>query len=427
MPLGFIAILILLAVSGAPIAFALLSAPILGLTITGDASLVRVLTARLYNGIDSYPLMAVPFFLLAGEAMNASGVTTRLVKVAQSFVGHLSGGLAQVNIAASILFAGMSGSAVADTSALGRILMPAMRDAGYSKSFAAAVTAGSSVIGPVIPPSGIMIIYAFVMNVSVAGLFAAGLLPGLLMGLGMMVVASFISKRRGYPASERTTWPERAAAVQHAIPALATPVILVGGIFSGLFTPTEAAAIAAVYAIVLTKFGSKCISRDEIVAVFTKTSLQSGIILFLIGASIAFSWMLTVSGVDSVIAEALQPFKDNRLLILLLLNIVLLLVGMFLDAGPAILILGPALGPTFIEIGIDPLHFAVIMCLNLTVGLATPPIGLALFVASSIAGESPESVAREIVPFLLVHVCVIVFLSLTPSVALFVPRLLGFA
>ncbi|MBI1393299.1 MAG: TRAP transporter large permease subunit [Alphaproteobacteria bacterium] len=427
MSLSFVWLFVILFVSGAPIAFALIAGPAIGVSLSSEQGLIRVLVSRLYNGIDSYPLLAVPLFLLAGETMNASGVTGTLVRLAQSFFGHFRGGLAQVNIAASILFAGMSGSAVADTSALGRILVPGMRDEGYPTPFAAAVTAASSVIGPIIPPSGIMIIYAFVMNVSVGGLFAAGIVPGLMMGGAMMLVTGLIARKRNYPKGDRADWKQRVASARAAMPALATPAILLGGIFSGIFTPTEAAAVAAAYAILLAAFGTRQIKATDIAGIFIRTARQASVVLFLVGASVSFSWMLTTSGMGDVIASTLANASDERLKLLFALNLILLIVGMFLDAGPAILILGPALGPVFVAIGVEPLHFAIIMCVNLTVGLTTPPIGLALFVASTVADEAPERVATELAPFLATHILIIILITFIPAIPLAIPRALGFA
>jgi tripartite ATP-independent transporter DctM subunit len=428
MALSYFWIFIFLMAAGMPIVFALLIGPGLSLAFEGDQIFFKALLSRLYSGMDSFPLMALPFFMLAGQLMNSGGITRSIVDFSQSIIGHVRGGLAQVNILSSVLFAGLSGSAVADTSALGKIFIPSMEKSGYPRSFAAAITAASSVIGPIIPPSGIMILYAFIMNVSVAGLFAAGLVPGLLMSVGLMTVTSFIAKRRNYPVvGRKATWRERGQSFHKTILALLTPVILLGGILAGIFTPTEAAAVAAFYAMFVTLFLTRKLRFKELPSIFIESAVQSGIILLLVGASVVFAWIITVSGLADMIANGMMQTSDNVYILLFLANLFLLIVGMFLDAGPAILILGPVLGPLFVAMGIDPIHFAVVMCVNVTVGLATPPMGLALFVAASVSKERVERIARQMLPFLAVEISLIFLITFFPALSMTLPRLLGFA
>ena len=428
MSLAYFWIFIFLLAAGMPVVFALLVGPGLSLMVDGQELFFKALLSRLYNGMDSFPLMAVPFFILAGELMNSGGITQRIVHFSQSLIGHVRGGLAQVNILSSILFAGLSGSAVADTSALGKMLIPAMEHNGYSRRFAAAVTAASSVIGPIIPPSGIMILYAFIMNVSVGGMFAAGFVPGFMVAIGLMIVTSRLAKLRNYPvAARKATWSERGTAFKDTFLALLTPIILLGGIVAGIFTPTEAAAVAAGYALVVSLFVLKTLRVDELPRVFIAAVTQSAVILLLVGAAVTFAWIITVSGMAQIIGEGMGNLTSNILLLLFMVNIFLFIVGMFLDAGPAILILGPVLAPIFVSQGVDPLHFAVVMCVNVTVGLATPPMGLVLFVAAAVSGEKVESIAREALPFLAVEVLVIFLITYFPAISLTLPRLLGFA
>jgi TRAP-type C4-dicarboxylate transport system permease large subunit len=516
MSLAFFWVFFVLLVVGMPVVFALPIAPGLSLVIDGkDGLFFSKLLTTVYNGMYSFPLMAVPFFILAGELMNSGGITRSLVQFSQAMIGHVRGGLAQVNILSSILFAGLSGSAVADVSALGKMLIPAMEQNGYTRRFAAAVTAASAVIGPIIPPSGIMILYAFVMNVSVAGLFLSGFLPGLCIGLGLMLLTAWLARRNDLPvASRRATWPERSLAFLETWPALLTPVLLLGGILSGIYTPTEAAAVAALYALfaailVRTEAWRRFIanpvraylhiapltlllflgffkvvdlrgfaliglvwtaavevlwrlalSRSAVPAaagpapaafpasvpqrglavgaaagetfgrmpqVLRDTAIQSGVILLLVGSAVTFGWMVTVSGLAREAAGFIQGLTDNRYMLLFLVNILLFVVGMFLDAGPAILILGPVLGPIMTQMGVDPLHFAIVMCVNVTVGLATPPMGLVLFVAASVSGEKIESIVRAIWPFLLVELAVIFLITFVPSIPMTLPALAGFA
>lgn len=428
MAMSYFWIFVFLMAAGMPVVFALLIGPGLSLAFEGEQVFNSALLSRLYNGMDSFPLMALPFFILAGQLMNSGGITHSIVNFSQSMIGHVRGGLAQVNILSSVLFAGLSGSAVADCSALGKIFIPAMERNGYSRSFAAAITAASSVIGPIIPPSGIMILYAFIMNVSVAGLFAAGIVPGLLISAGLMFATNFISKKRNYPvAGHKATWRERGQSLRKTALALMTPVILLGGILAGAFTPTEAAAVAVLYALIVTLFLTRTLQLKELPGIFIDAALQSGVILLLVGASVVFAWIITVSGLAGMVSTGMTEASDNVYVLLFLANLFLLIVGMFLDAGPAILILGPVLGPLFVAMGVDPIHFAVVMCVNVTVGLATPPLGLVLFVAASVSGERIEVIARELLPFLAVEVAVIFLITYFPALSLTLPRLLGYA
>lgn len=426
MSAAFFWFLVLLMAFGTPVVFALLLGPGLSLLLDGETQYFPALLARFYNGIDSFPLLAVPFFILAGEIMNAGGITASIVRFAQSLVGHVRGGLAQVNVLSSMIFAGISGSAVADASAIGKMLIPAMEREGYPRPFASAVTAAAAVVGPIIPPSGIMVLYGFVMNVSVGALFAAGVVPGILIGLALMGTIRLLAKRYNLPmAKPRASWGERAAAFRSAWLAMLLPVILLGGMLSGVFTATEAACVAVAYALFVTIFVTRKVDRKKLNEIFKATALQSGVILLLVGAAVTLGWLVTVSGLAKGIADSMLTITDDVTLLLFLLNLLLFVVGMFLDAGPAILILGPVLSPVFIGLGVDPVHFALIMCVNLTIGLATPPMGLLLFVTASVAKESVENIVRALIPFLLVEVLVIFIITYFPSLVLTLPRWLG--
>jgi tripartite ATP-independent transporter DctM subunit len=325
------------------------------------------------------------------------------------------------------LFAGLSGSAVADTSALGSMLVPAMVKQGYSRRFAAAVTAASSVIGPIIPPSGIMIIYAYVMGESVAALFLAGIAPGILVGIGLMLMVKFMANLKDFPpASKRYSWSERGDASLKAFFPLMTPVIILGGILLGIFTPTEAAAVAVGYAIFIGLFVMRTLRVRDLPDVLNRAAMTSAIVLLLVGAAMAFKTVVSLSHAPEHLASAILSISENPLILLFLINVLLFIVGMFLDAGPAIIILGPVLGPIFLDLGIHPVHFAIIMSVNLTVGLATPPMGLVLFVASSVSGERVEEITRAILPFLLVEIIVIFLITFFPAISMTIPRLTGF-
>ena len=403
MLIWFLPVFLFFLIIGLPVFFGLLAAPGLLLYLNGQERDITLLYRNVYNGIDSFPLMAIPFFMLAGELMNRGGITMRLVEFSQAFMGHLRGGLAHVNVLSSMLFAGLSGSAVADTSALGSMLIPAMEKQGYTRKFAAAITAASSVIGPIIPPSGIMIIYAYVMGESVAALFLAGVIPGAMVGIGLMLMVKFMANKYDFPvATNKYSWPERGQASIKAFFPLLTPVIILGGILGGIFTPTEAAAVAVAYALFIGLFVLRTLKISDLSGVITRAGITSSVVLLLVGAAMAFKTVVSLSHAPEQLAAFILTLTSNPLLLLFLINILLFIVGMFLDAGPAIIILGPILGPIFIGLGIDPIHFAIIMSVNLTVGLATPPMGLVLFVASAVSGERVEAIAYAILPFLAV-------------------------
>lgn len=494
MLLWFLPLFLILIMIGLPVVFALLASPIALIMLEGDArNVVAGLYRNLYNGMDSFPLMALPFFMLAGEIMNRGGITLRLVEFSQAFMGHLRGGLAHVNILSSILFAGLSGSAVADTSALGSTLIPAMEKNGYSRKFAAAITAASSVIGPIIPPSGIMIIYAYVMGESVAALFLAGIVPGVMVGVGLMVMVRLLADRYDLPKAERiVTKDQSITAVEHwvsfalirinlagllyalstlivksitgplevtgwvimltmlipahlilmqmrkkvshdfrmvckkAVAPLQTPIIILGGILVGVFTPTEASAVAVAYALVVSFFVLRSMTFKDLGQVLTRSALGTSAVLLLVGAAVSFKTVVSLSYAPQILSDYILSLSDNPLMLLFLINILLFVVGMFLDAGPAIIILGPILGPIFVDLGVHPVHFAIIMSVNLTVGLATPPMGLVLFVASTVSGEKVETIAKAILPFLAVEILVIFLITYIPAISMTVPYLTGF-
>ena len=423
----FLPLFLLFLMIGLPVFFGLLAAPGLLLWLNDQQRDLALLYRNVYNGMDSFPLMAIPFFMLAGVLMNRGGITTRLVEFSQAMMGHFRGGLAHVNILSSMLFAGLSGSAVADTSALGSMLIPAMEKNGYSRKFSAAITAASSVIGPIIPPSGIMIIYSYVMGESVAALFLAGIIPGILVGVGLMMMTWFMAQRYDFPAAiARASWGARGQASLKAFFPLMTPVIILGGILGGIFTPTEASAVAAFYALMVSLFILKSMTTRDLPKVLMEAAMTSSVVLLLVGAAMAFKTVVSLSHTPEILAAWILSLSENPLILLFLINLLLFVVGMFLDAGPAIIILAPILGPIFTDLGVHPVHFAIIMSVNLTVGLATPPMGLVLFVASSVSGEKIESISKAILPFLAIEVIVIFLITYVEPISLGIPRFFGF-
>lgn len=423
----FLPLFLVFLMLGLPVVFGLLAAPAILLWLNGQERDITLLYRNVYEGMNSFPLMAIPFFMLAGELMNRGGISARIVGFAQAMVGHFRGGLAQVNVVDSMLFAGISGSAVADVSALGSIIIPQMEKKGYPKPFAAAITAASAIIGPIIPPSGIMIIYAYVMGESVAALFLAGIVPGILIGIALMITIKLMANRYKLPeALPRASWSDAGKAAGAAFWPLMTPVLLMGGILSGVFTPTEAAAVAVGYSFIISIFILKTLTWRDIPGVLTRAGITSSVVMLLVGAAMAFKTVAALAHTPELLASTLLSITENPLLLLLLVNLLLFIVGMFLDAGPAIIILGPILGPIFVSLGVDPVHFAIVMVVNLTVGLLTPPMGLVLFATSAVSGLRVETIARAVMPFLAVEFLVILLITYVPAISLTLPRLLGF-
>ncbi len=409
---------------GVPIAFVLGICAVGGFLLLHNPAMMKLIPQRLLAGVDSFPLMAVPFFILAGEVMNKCGFTERIVKLANVLVGWIVGGLAHVNIVASILFAGVSGAAAADVAGLGSILIPAMEKEGYGKPFSAAITAASSIIGPIIPPSIIMIIYGAYLNISVAALFAAGFIPGLMIGFSLMVATYFIARRRNYPKrTDPLRFREVLLALKESILALIFPIILMGGILSGIFTPTEASAVAVMYALIVALLIFRSINISDLYSIFLKATLVSSIVLFIIACATALGWLLAKESVPQLAANAILSITQNRYLILILINILLLITGMFINGAEAVIVLGPILAPMAVSLGIDPLHFAMIFLINLIIGLITPPVGIALFVAVTVSKISMEEIVKEIIPFLAVELVILILVTYIPIITLFVPKL----
>lgn len=427
MSLVFLWAFLVAMVIGVPVVFALAFGPLFGILVDGRSVFLNIIPQRLFVGINVYPLLAIPLFILAGEIMNVGGITQRLIDFAQKLVGHLRGGLGHVAIVSGTVFSGISGSAVADASALGKILIPSMAREGYHKDYAAAVIAATTVLGPIIPPSIIMVIYAYIMQINVAALFAAGCIPGLIIGIGLMMANYIVSRRRAYPVAEkRATAREIVVSLKGAFWALIAPFLILGGILGGVFTPTEAAAAAVLYAFIVSVVVTRELPWRELPDVLYRTAVISAAILLVVGTAMIFSWIAGLSGVTVKIGESLFSLSSNPYVLLFLINVLLLITGCFLDAGPAILILGPILAPTLTQLGVDPLHFAIVMCVNLSLGLATPPMGLLLFVVSAMSRESVMKIAIQMWPFYLVHLAVIFLITYVPETALWLPRVLGF-
>ena len=420
----FILLLFVLLGFGMPIAAALIIVGLLYVVLVmGMDPLIAA--QRVATGIDSFPLLAIPFFMLAAELMNFAGITDRIFRLAKSMVGPISGGLAHVNVLASMIFAGMSGSAVADAGGLGKIEIKAMKDDGYDVDFSAAVTAASATIGPIIPPSISFVIYGLTASVSIGGLFAGGFIPGALMGVSMMVLIAFYARARRYGSAQPFSLKEFVAALGDSILALMTPVIIVGGILGGIFTPTEAGAFAVLYAFILGKFVYRTLDWKDVPTLIFETALTSANILIIIAASALVGWILTAEQVPIHLAEAIVGVSASPWVFLALVNVLLLVLGCFMPSAPVIIMLSPILLPTAVVMGIDPIHFGVVMVLNLMIGLITPPVGLCLFVVADIAELPLARLIRAILPFFVPLLIVLGLTTYVSELVMYLPHALG--
>ena len=414
--------LVVLLALNVPIAFAMLFISILYLLFKGDVPLIAV-AQRVVAGTDHYLLLAIPFFFLAAELMGLGGMLDRLMRFATVLVGHIRGGLAQVNVLSSMLFAGISGSAVADAAGMGRLEIEMMHKGGYGRGFAAAITASSSTIGPVIPPSIPFVVYAGIAGVSVGSLFLAGIVPGILMGVGLMVAVDVIARKRNYPRERRATLREVLIATWYSIPILLLPVIIIGGIRSGVFTPTEAAVVAAVYAFALGWLLLRTLGWLALYGALLKVGTDTARLTFIIASSSIFAWILAREGIPQAIANAFVEISREPWVVLLLINVLLLILGMFLEPIVVLVLLTPILSPLITLIGIDPVHFGVIMTINLMLGLLTPPVGTVMFIVMGIANLTMEQYLAETWPFIAVLIVVLLLVTYVPAVSLFLPNL----
>lgn len=411
---------------GMPIAFMLGAISLIYILVTKSIPPVMIPQA-MFNGVDSFVLLSILFFILAGSLMNKLGLTRDLIAFADLIVGRIRGSLAQINILVSILFAGLTGAAVADAAAIGSMLVPAMKKQGYSSEYAAAVTAASSIIGPIIPPSIIMVIYAAATGLSVSQLFIAGIVPGLLIGASLMVVCYFKAIKHGHPCrTEPVATKEAIKIIQRSLSALLVPVIIIGGILWGLFTPTEAAAVACIYTLLLGFLVFRTLNFKELIKSLSEAAITSSMILMIISAAKLFSIVLAMESIPQQIGALILGFTDNKLVFLLLVNIFLIFMGMIMETGANVLLLVPILMPIALKFGIDPLHFAIVVLVNLNIGLATPPLGVVLFTVAPIANTSLEKIVSAIVPFLATMFVTLFCITYLPDVVLFVPRFFGY-
>ncbi len=413
---------ILLMLVRIPIPFALLVSTLVyfvGADLPFDIVVIRIM-----RSFDSFILLAIPFFVLAGKIMSEANISDRLISIADLLVGRLKGGLAYVNIVVSMFFGGITGTAISDTTAIGSILIPTMVKEGYSKRFSAAVTAASSTMGPIIPPSLMFIIYGSIAQVSIRDLFLAGALPGVLVGLAQMLVVKIIGFKTNFPKRTRKiSFMEGTNIVKNGLPALVLPVLILGSILLGIASPTEAAVIAVFYATLIALFWYRTITPKKLITVVKDSAIETGSVSIIIAAAALFGWVLSNEQVPQYFAQFLVDNVHNKIMILLLINIMLFIMGMFMDAIPAIMIVTPVFLPLFKMMEIDPLHAGVFMSINLITGLATPPVGCCLFAASIISGESMEKISISILPFLAANIAVVLLVTYVPFVSMFIPSL----
>lgn len=423
--LGLVFVVLLLA--GVPIAFTIGLAAFAALAVSLDpGSASTVLAQRLATGLDSFALLAIPFFILSGNLMNRGGIAARLVDLAKVVVGRLPGGLAYVNVLANMLFGAVSGSAAASAAANGGFMAPLMKKEGYDRDFGAAVNISSSVTGLLIPPSNVMVVYSLASGgVSIAALFVAGYVPGILLGVALMIVGGVIAQRRGYPVGERIGLAQSGRIFLNAVPSLALVVLIMGGIIQGWFTPTEASAVAVLYTFVLAVLIYREMKWAELPKIITDSAATTAIVLLLIGASMGMSWVMSSANIPQAVSAALLEITDNKLLFLLIVNLLLLLVGTFMDMTPAVLIFTPILLPVAQKFGIDPVHFGLVMIFNLCIGLCTPPVGSVLFIGCSVAKTTLRQVLRPLLPFFAAMVIVLLLVTYVPALSLWLPELLG--
>ncbi len=412
---------------GVPVSFAIALATLA--TMLLGIPLLPALTTeaqRIATGMDSFVLLAIPFFVLAGHLMNRGGMARRLIDFARAIVGSLPGGLAHINVVAAMLFGAISGSAAAAASAVGSVMGPQMDEAGYEPGFGVAVNVTSATTGLLIPPSNILIVYSLASGgTSIAALFLAGYLPGILVGLSLMGVAGILAWRRGYPVSPRTSTREALRRFVDAIPSLFLLVVIMGGIVGGLFTATEAAAIAVLYAGVVS-LAYREISWRDLPGILLDASVTTAVVMLLVGTSMGMSWIMAYVHIPQTVADTVVGVSNNPVLVLLLMNLVLLVVGMFMDMTPAVLIFTPIFLPIAVSLGIDPVHFGMIMVLNLCIGLCTPPVGSVLFIGVGIARTSIARVVRPLLPMFVAMIGALLLVSYVPEISLVLPRLFGY-
>jgi len=423
MILTFVVLLLL----NVPIAFSIGLSTLAALTVIGGRPSFVTIAHRIATGIDSFALLAIPFFILSGMLMGRGGLARRLIDFAGTVVGRFRGGLAFVNVVTCMLFGSISGSAVAAVSSIGGFMIPVMNRKGYDRDFNAAVTITSATTGLLIPPSNIMIVYSLAAGgLSVAAIFLAGFLPGLLMGLGLMFVCWMIAGKKGYGGAEKSTWKDFFIKFKRALLSLLLVIIVLGGIIGGIFTATEASAVAVFYAFLLTVVLYKEVKWKDLPEIMLECGITTAVVMLLIGTSVAMSWVLAYENIPQTISAFLISLTGNKVVIFLIINLILLIVGTFMDMTPAVLIFTPIFLPVVMELGMHPIHFGIMMIFNLCIGLCTPPVGTCLFVGCAIAKTTISKVTRPLLPFFVAMILVLFLITYLPQISLIVPQAFGY-
>ncbi|WP_342431576.1 TRAP transporter large permease [Neobacillus sp. FSL H8-0543] len=413
----------LLIATNMPVAFAL-GISSLVLLILHDLSNINLFITASFGASDSFPLIAIPLFILAGDVMSTGGIARRLVVFAEKLFGAFTGGLGIITIMASFIFASISGSGPATVAAIGGIMLPFMVKKGYSKSYATSIVASAGSMGPIVPPSIIFILFGVMSGVSIGGMFIAGIIPGILIAVALLIVNYFITKKEGFAKEEKSNLSDILKALYDAKFALFAPVIVLGGIYGGIFTPTEAAVIAVFYGLIVSLFVHKEIGFKDIPGIFMNTSAVSGGVMILVGAASFFGRVLSLERVPQFLSESISGISTNPIIILIIINLFLLLIGMFMETVSALMIFVPLLLPIAVNLGVDPMHFGMIICLNLTLGLLTPPLGVNVFIASRLAGISFDQTFKHLIPIFISLIIVLALVTLFPQLTLFLPELL---
>ena len=426
MTLLVIAAFFILLIIGIPISLVLGMTTILYFLLVGNPMLLVSTPMRLFTGLENFGLLAIPLFMLAGELMNAGGITGKLVKFSRVLIGHFRGGLAYVTVISNMFLASILGSANAQAAMMSKVMVPEMEKEGYTREFSASLTLASSIVAPMIPPSMIFIIYGTLSGTSIGGLFMAGIVPGIMYGLGFISLIAYLGYKNNFPKSERATGKEILSSTLHVLPALLVPFIIVYGILSGMFTTTESAAMACLVAFLIGTFLYKQLKFKMAPKILINTVISTATVTFLIAMANIFGWMIAFEQIPQTVANMMLSLSDNPLVFLLLLNLMLLLLGAILDGIAALIILIPVLMPLVIAFQIDPIHFGIIICINLTIGLLTPPVGTGLFIVSSIANVKFEKLVVSIFPFLVMGIFVLLIITYWEGAVLFIPRMLGF-